>query len=172
MTSPREAVIASMHKLMDASSYHVSMRMSGGPNGMMTNEIDFVAPDRFRIQMAGIGTQVIIGDTMFMSIEGRIMKVPMPKDRTRQWRDPGNFSESEASMTAEGMGSESVEGTSAQKYSVHYSEPNPVDSTLWIGPTGMPLQMRMNIDSNGTPVTMTMHYSRINDPTLSIDAPK
>ena len=172
MTSPREAVIASMHRLMDASSYHVSMQMSGGPKGLMNNEVDFVAPDRFRMQMAGVGTQLIIGDTMYMSMQGRSMKVPMPKDTTRKWRDPGGFKEAEAGMTAEGMGSESVDGVNAQKYSVHYSVPTPTDSTLWIAADGMPLQMRMNTDSKGTPMTMTMRYSRINDPTLSIDAPK
>ncbi|MDI1254000.1 hypothetical protein [Thermomonas sp.] len=172
MTSPREAVIASMHKMMDATSYHVSMKMSGGPKAMMGNEVDFVAPDRFRMEMAGVGTQIIVGDTMYMSTQGRSMKVPMPKNTTSKWRDPGNFKEAEASMTAEGMGSESVEGISTQKYNVRQSVPKASDYTLWIAPDGMPLQMRMNMDSKGTPMTMTMRYSRINDPTLSIDAPK
>ncbi|MDQ3159715.1 MAG: hypothetical protein M3Q51_01685, partial [Pseudomonadota bacterium] len=100
------------------------------------------------------------------------MKVPMPKDMTRQWRDPGGFKEAEAGMSAEAMGSDSVDGISAQKYRVHYSVPTPTDSTLWIAADGMPLQMRMNMDSNGTPMTMTMRYSRINDPTLKIDPPQ
>lgn len=172
LTSPREAVIASMHKLMDASSYHVSMKMTGGPNAMMGNEVDFVAPDRFRMEMAGVGTQIIVGDTMYMSMQGRSMKVPMPKDTTAQWRNPGNFKEAEASMTAESMGSDSVAGISAQKYAVHQTVPKNADYTLWIDSDGLPLQMRMNMDSNGTPITMTMRYSRINDSTMSIDAPK
>lgn len=172
LTSPREAVIASMHKLMDASSYHVSMKMTGGPNAMMGNEVDFVAPDRFRMEMAGVGTQIIVGDTMYMSMQGRSMKVPMPKDTTAQWRNPGNFKEAEASMTAESMGSDSVAGISAQKYAVHQTVPKNTDYTLWIDSDGLPLQMRMNMDSNGTPITMTMRYSRINDSTMSIDAPK
>ena len=171
MTSPREAVIASMHKLMDARSYHVSMQMSGGPSAMMTNELDFVAPDRFRVQMAGVGTQIIVGDTMYMSMQGRSMKMPMAKDTTKQWRDPDSFKQAEAGMTAEGMGSDPVDGISAQKYKVHQSVPTPSDYTLWIGPDGLPLQMRMNTDINGAAATMTMRYSRINDPTLSIDAP-
>ena len=171
ISSAREAVIASMHKLMDARSYHVSMQMSGGPKAMMANEIDFVAPDRFRMKMAGVGTQTIVGDTMYVSMQGRSMKVPMPKDITKQWRDPGNLKEAEAGMTAEGMGSDSVDGISAQKYNVRQTVPTTTDYTLWIGADGMPLQMRMNTDVNGAPATMTMRYSRINDPTLSIEAP-
>ncbi|MEO6226630.1 MAG: hypothetical protein ABIO61_02070 [Thermomonas sp.] len=171
ITSPREAVIASMHKIMDATSYHVSMQMSGGPKGLMNNEVDFVAPDRFRMEMADMGTQYIIGDTMTMSMHGRSMKVPMPKDMTTKWRDPGNFRQAEASMTAEGMGSEAVDGISAQKYGVHYTVPNPTDSILWIGADGMPLQMRMTTDIKGAPMTTTLRYSRINDPSLSVEAP-
>ena len=171
MTSPRETVIASMHKLMDARSYHVSMKMSGGPKSMMANEMDFVAPDRFRVQMAGVGTQTIIGDTMHMSMQGRSMKMPMPKDATKQWRDPESFKQAEAGMTAERLGSEAVDGISAQKYSVRQTMPTASEYTLWIGPDGLPLQVRMNTDIDGAPSTMTMRYSRINDPTLSIDAP-
>lgn len=172
ITSAREAVIASMHKLMNASSYHVSMQMSGGPNAMMSNELDFVAPDRFRVEMAGVGTQTIVGDTMYMSMQGRSMKMPMPKDTTKQWRDPGNFKEAEAGMTAERMGSESVDGISAQKFTVRQTVPTDTDYTLWIGTDGMPLQMLIKTDINGVAGTMTMRYSRINDPTLTIDAPK
>lgn len=172
ITSPREAVIASMHKLMDATSYHVSMQMDGGPKGLMDNQVDFVAPDRFRMEMAGMGTQVIVGDTMYMSMQGRRMQVPMPKDTTNKWRDPGNFREAAASMTADSMGSESVDGISAQKYNVHQTVPTTAEYILWVGADGMPLQMRMNSDMKGKPVTTTMRYSRINDPTLSIDAPK
>lgn len=172
MNSPREAVIAAMHKLMDARSYHVSMKMSGAPSAMMANELDFVAPDRFRVEMAGVGTQTIVGDTMYMSMQGGDMKMPMPKDTTKKWRDPGNFKEAEASMTAEGLGSESIDGVSAQKYSVRLTVPTATEYTLWIGSDGMPLQMRITSASNGSPITMTMRYSRINDPTLSIDTPK
>ena len=171
LNSPREAVIASMHKLMDARSYHVSMKMSGGPKGMMANEMDFVAPDRFRVQMEGVGTQTIIGDTMHMSMQGRSMKMPMPKDATKQWRDPETFKQAEAGMTAEGMGSDAVDGISAQKFSVRQTVPSASEYTMWIGSDGLPLQVRMNTDIDGGPATMTMRYSRINDPTLSIDAP-
>ncbi len=172
MTSARETVISSMHKLMDASSYHVNMQMSGGPKGMMNNEIDFVAPDRFRMQMAGVGTQTIVGDTMYMSMQGRSMKVPMPKGTTNKWRDPGNFKEAEAGMTAEAMGSESLNGISARKYKVRQSVPTTTEYALWIGSDGMPLQIVMNTDIDGAAATMTMRYSRINDPSLAIEVPK
>ena len=172
MTSPREAVIAAMHALKDARSYHTSMHFDGGPGGSLDNELDFVAPDRYRMDMKAMGTQVVIGSTMFLSMGGRSMQVPMPKGTLDKWRDPGNFREAEAGMTAEGMGSESLDGVNTQKYKVHYTVPQPGDSTLWIDGDGLPVQMRVTIDNKGEPVTTTMRYSRINDPTLRIEAPK
>ncbi len=172
LTSAREAVIASMHNLMKARSYHVSMKMSDSSKGMLASEVDFVAPDRFRIVMDSIGTQIIIGNTMHMSMQGRSMKVPMPKNAIDKWRDPGNFKQAEAGMTAESLGSESVDGISAKKYKVMQTVPEKSESTLWIGSNGMPLQMRINTKTKGAAGTMTMRYSRINDPTLTIEAPK
>jgi hypothetical protein len=172
MTSPREAVIASMHRLMGARSYHTSMRIDGGPRGALDNEVDFVAPDRFRMDMKQMGTQVVVGNTMYMSMRGKTMQVQMPKGTLDKWRDPGNFREAEAGMTAEGMGSETLDGVSTQKYTVHYTLPQPGDSTLWIDDDGLPVQMRVTLDNKGTPVTTTLRYSRVNDPTLRIEAPK
>lgn len=172
ITSAREEVIASMHKLMEASSYHVSMDVDGGAQGRLRNEVDFVAPDRMRMQMAGMGTQVVVGDTMYMTMDGRAMQVPMPKGSLTKWRDPANFGEAEAGMTAEALGRESVDGIPARKYALHYTVPNSADGTLWIGPDGLPLKMQVASEADGKQVTTSMRYSRINDPSIRIDAPK
>lgn len=170
--NPREEVIAAMRKLMDARSYRAQMRHSGGPRGAMTNTVDFVAPDRFRMEMAGIGTQYVIGDTMTMTMQGRTVQVPMPEGTITQWRDPGNFRGAEASMTAEALGSDAVDGIQARKYLVHHTAPKPADITLWIGADGLPLQMQISGDASGQAVTTTVRYSRINDPGIAIEAPK
>lgn len=172
LTSPREAVVASMRKFMDARSYHASMQFSGGPRGPMTNELDFVAPDRFRMEMAGMGTQYVIGDTMYMSMQGRSMQVPMPKGTTTQWRDPGNFREAEAALTVDALGSETIGGVDTRKYLVHHTTPKPADITLWIGADDLPVQMQVGSQVNGQPMTTTVRYSRINDPAISIEPPK
>ena len=73
-----------MDKFLAASSFHASMHMEGAQT--MTNEMDFVAPDRYRMQMTA-GTQVIIGDTMYMETRGKRMQVPLPAGTISQWRD-------------------------------------------------------------------------------------
>jgi hypothetical protein len=171
LSSAKDQVLASVDKFKSLRSYHATMRTSGGPGGAVANEIDFVAPDRFRMKMP-MGTQVIIGDTMYMNASGRTMKLPMPKGTLTQWRDPANMAQSAATMTVEAQGSESVDGVSARKYLVHHTQPKPVDVTMWIGSNGYPLQIRVDGNLNGQTSTTTIRYSRINDPTIRIDPPQ
>lgn len=168
MTSPREAVVAAMRKFTSVGSYHASMHMEGGPRGPMTSEMDFVAPDRFRMEMGGMGTQMIVGDTMYMNVDGRSMKVPMPAGTVTQWRDPAKLAEAEADMTVDAQGSDPVAGQAAEKYVVHVTKPKPTETTIWIGDSGLPLQ----ILSHNAMGVATIQYSRFNDPTISIEPPK
>jgi len=173
LTSPKEAIAASSKKFMAVRSFHASMRHEGqgAQTGAGSNEIDFVAPDRYRLQMP-MGTQVIIGDTMYMQADGRTMQVPLPKSTLSDMRDPAKLGMNEASMTVEAQGSDTVDGIGAQKYVVHNTQPLPSDVTMWIGDADVPLQIQVNSMVQGKPATTTIRYSRINDPTIQIDPPK
>jgi outer membrane lipoprotein-sorting protein len=137
----------------------------------MTTEADFVAPDRFRMQMP-MGTQYIIGDTMYMTVQGRSMKVPMGKGTMTQWRDPANLAKHEATMTVKALGSETVGGKPAKKYETTNTQPQPSTSTMWVGSDGYPLQIQVSSSVQGKPVTTTIRYSRFNDPTIKVDPPQ
>lgn len=165
----REDVKAASQKMLSLRSYHVTMRHTG--NGPMTTEADFVAPDRFRMKMP-MGTQVIVGDTMYMQMDGRTMKVPMPKGTLTQWRDPANLSRYESTMTVESLGTELLDGKPTKKYRVTNTQPQPSTSTMWIGGNGYPLQIRVDGKLQGQASTTTIRYSRFNDPTIRVDPPK
>ena len=171
-TTPKEAIRKSMQRFMEARSYHASMQLDGGPRGAMRNEVDFVAPDRFRMAMQGMGTQTIIGDTMYMSVDGRSMKVPLPAGTLTQWRDPAKYDENAATMTVEAQGRDSIDGTPARKYLVHNTKPQPSDVTMWIGNDDLPLQIRVSGSAQGRTTTTTIRYSRFDDPSLKIDPPQ
>jgi hypothetical protein len=172
VATPKEAIRKSMQRFMDARSYHATMQLDGGPRGAMTNEVDFVAPDRFRMAMPGMGTQTIIGDTMYMSADGRSMKVPLPAGTLTQWRDPAKLDENAATMTVESQGRDSIDGTPARKYLVHNTRPQPSDVTMWIGNDDLPLQIRVSGSAQGHATTTTIRYSRFDDPSLKIDPPQ
>ena len=69
------------------------------------------------------GNQVIIGDTMYMQVEGRSMKMPLPAGTLTQWRDPLRIEEHKAGMSVESLGTDSVDGQLAKKYLVKHTEP-------------------------------------------------
>ncbi|MCA1714730.1 MAG: hypothetical protein LC715_06365 [Gammaproteobacteria bacterium] len=169
IAGPKDEVKAAMDKFLAAKSYHATMAHSGAQ--AMTIETDFVAPDRYRMRMP-MGTQYIIGDTMVMSIDGRSIKVPMGKGTLTQWRDPGNLAKSQATLTVTGLGSELLDGKPAKKYRMVNAQPQPSESTMWIGGNGYPLQIQVDGKAAGQTGTTTLRYSRFNDPTIRIELPK
>lgn len=172
VADPRDAIRQAMTKFLAVRSYHAAMQFEGGPGGAMGHhEIDFVAPDRYRMQMP-MGTQVIIGDTMYMAMKGRTMKMPMPEGTLSQWRDPARLAEFEPGMTVQAQGSDTVDGVPARKYLVHHAQPQPVDVVMWVGNDGLPLQMQVTSIAQAQKLTSTTRYSRFDDPTIRIDPPK
>ncbi|WP_159016949.1 hypothetical protein [Cognatiluteimonas profundi] len=172
LPDPRDAIKASMDRFVAVRSYHATMDFEGGPGGMMgRHEIDFVAPDRFRMQTP-MGTQIIIGDTMYMHVQGRTMKMPMPKGTLTQWRDPAKLAQSEAGMTVQAQGSDTIDGAPARKYLVHHEQPRPTDVTMWLNGDGLPVRIQVASLMQGKTVTSTTNYSRFNDPTIQVEPPQ
>ena len=172
LPDPKDAIKASMRKFMALERYHASMQLEGGPRGAMHNEIDFVAPNRYRMTMQGVGTQTVIGDTMYMDVGGRTMKMPLPAGTLTQWRDPVRLAENEASMTVQAQGLDRIDGQSARKYLVHHDKPQPVDVTIWIDSNDLPLQIRVAGNAEGHASVATIHYSHFNDPSIEVEPPQ
>ncbi len=169
LSSPEDEMKASMDKFLKAGSFHAAMDMQG-PQPMAI-EMDFVAPDRYRMKTP-MGTQVVIGDTMHMQAAGRGMKMPLPPGTLTQWRDPLKIAEHKAGMSVESLGSDSIDGQSAKKYLVRHTEPKPSEFTFWVGGDGLPLQLVSQGETQGKPYSMTLRYSRYDDPGIVIDAPQ
>ncbi|HEY5971050.1 MAG TPA: hypothetical protein VIT22_03600 [Pseudoxanthomonas sp.] len=169
LSDPAAEVKASMDKFLAAKSFHATMKAEGAQ--FMATEMDFVAPDRYRMKMP-VGTQVIIGDTMYMQVQGRTMKVPLPQGTLSQWRDPLKIEENKAGLSVEAQGSENVDGEPARKYLVRHTQPEPSEFTYWIGDAGLPLQLVHTGHAQGKPYTMTIRYSRFDDPAIVIDTPQ
>ncbi len=174
LSNPHDELKASMRKFINLTSYQASMevKMDAAPNGVMRNQLEFVAPDRYRMTMQGVGTQVIIGNTMHMDIAGRQMKVPLPAGTLSQWRDPGKLDENATGMTVKALGSTTLDGKPARKYLIHHSKPQPSDVTMWIGRDDLPMQIHVVANADGRASEMTMRYSRFNDAAIVIDPPK
>lgn len=170
-TTPVDEVKASMDAFWAAKSFHATMVLEGADTPTTTSEMDFVAPDRYRITMP-MGTQVVIGDTMYMQMQGRTMKTPLPKGTLSQWRDPLKFGQSKEGIAVEALGADSVDGTPAKKYQVKVTRPEAAEFTYWIDGDGRPLKFEHEGNAQGKPFHMTARYSRFDDPGIRIEAPR
>ena len=134
-------------------------------------EMDFVAPDRYRMKMP-MGTQYVIGDTMYMTMNGRTMKTPLPQGQVGEFRDPAKFAEHKATMTVEALGSEAVDGQAATQVSgpQHPARSRRVDD---VGGRGRLSACKIEVtgDAGGQVTRTTIRYSRFNDPTIKVEPP-
>ena len=153
---------AAMQQMLAARSYHATMHTEGAHP--MTAEMDFVAPDRYRMTLP-MGTQTIIGNHMTMNVGGRKMSLPLPSNVLAKWRDPANLDRNMAAMSAQALGADMLDGHPAKKYRITSTQPQASQSTLWIGASGYPLQIHVEGKNQAT-----IRYSRFNDPSLRIDA--
>lgn len=168
---PKEEMKAMSAKFLALRSYHVSMEHSD-PRAPKS-EVDFVAPDRYRMQMSQLGTQIIIGDTMHMNINGRPMRVPLPKGTLTQWREIDRAFREIDKAGIEALGTEVVNGKPAKKYRLTQNTGGTPTSTLmWVGGDGYPVRIRSTGQAAGKTYITTMTYSRFNDPVIRIEAPK
>ncbi len=162
-------VKASMHRFLATRRFHAQMQVEGAQP--MTGEMDYVAPDRYRITLPG-GTQTVIGNMLHMQVDGRHIRVPLPPETLAPWRDPLKLQQAQQALSAEHIGDDTVAGRAARRYRVRHATPEAVAFDYWIGPDGLPLQLRhTGRDDKGRPYTVLLTYSRYDDPAISIDAP-
>ena len=159
-----------MERFFSLKSYHVDMDTST-PKGGQAMDVDFVAPDRYRLKTP-MGTQYVIGDTMYMTMNGATAKVPLPKGQMTGYRDPVRLEENKATMTVRLLGNEAVDGQMAKKYRILNTRPHPSESTLWVGADGYPLKIEVSGDANDQAARTSIRYSRFNDPAIRIDPPR
>jgi hypothetical protein len=169
--SPADAadlVRASMQGFLEARSFQASMQLEGAQ--AMSSDMEFAAPDRYRIRLP-VGTQVIIGNTMYLDMQGQRSQVPIPPDTISQWRDPLQIKQNLGGLSAEFLGSEDLNGTPARKFLVRNTQPEAAEFTYWIGSDGLPLQLRHQGRGESGDYVMTLRYWRYNDPSISVSPP-
>jgi hypothetical protein len=75
-------------------------------------------------------------------------------------------------MQIEALGTETVGGKSAKKYRMTQARPPATNSLIWVGPDGYPIKIETTGTAGKRTSTMTIHYSRFNDPSIKIEPPK
>ncbi|MGO4261730.1 hypothetical protein [Lysobacter sp. TAB13] len=163
---PKEEVVAAVDKFLAAKTYHASMSMGPGPG----TETDFVAPDRIRIKMGAMGEQIMIGDTMYLTMQGKTRKQASPGGGVAATRSRDKILGNQQTLKVTALGAETIGGVATKKYKVENSQPKS-SSTFWVAANGYPVQAVNVAEVSGKTYTSTLKYSRFNDPSIKIEAP-
>lgn len=168
--TPKSEVIAAFGRLGAARSYR-AVTEGNEASGQERLQIEYLAPDRLRVTTAD-GVQTIIGEDMYLQIDGGVSKQPVRAgvfDLLRgQWTHIARMLEL-PSTTVEAAGSERVDGREARKYRIFNAEAGGSLGTIWLS-DGYPLRIETQREEDPDEI-VNMRYSHINHPDIRIDPP-
>ncbi|MBD9369975.1 hypothetical protein [Xanthomonas sp. XNM01] len=165
---PASEVRASMGRFLAARSFEATMRMEGAR--AIEQRLEFVAPDRYRIVLPA-GTQVVVGDTLYLSAGGHTRQVPLEPGVLAEWRDPMRLGSLGDALQVEDRGADLVDGRPARRYRVQHGDPQPLAFDYWVDARGLPLQIVTRGTGPQGDYAMTLRYARFDDPAIRIDPP-
>jgi outer membrane lipoprotein-sorting protein len=136
--------------------------------------MEFQAPDRYRMTPAGQAPMVIVGDTMYMSQGGQVMKLPMPKGSLSQFRNEDAIRDLEKGTVVRALGPGMVGGQPAMKYGFdNVTGKTQSRSVAWIGArSGHVLMVETTGKAGGREQSMRIAYSDFDSPAIRIVPPR
>ena len=158
-------------KMLSLKTYKATMVDMGSSRTIST--VEFQAPDRMRMTMENRMTTIVVGDTMYMTVNGRSMVVPMPKGTLSKYRNEDTLREIEkgAVVTSEGPGMVGSQPARKYRFRTVYKG-HPSDSVAWVGvASGLVLQVETSSSQGGKAANMRMLYSDFNNPAIRISKP-
>jgi outer membrane lipoprotein-sorting protein len=166
----RQELHAAYRKMMALKAFKTRlMDLSTGKTAMT---MEYQAPDRYRMTLPGQPPQLIIGDTMLMTVDGRTLRVPLPKGSLPKVRNEEGLRELERGSLVEAQGAGVVGGQPARIYR-HTTQVNgkPAQTLVWVGvASGLPLQVETRGAKGGK--DMRLLYSDFDSAKIRIVAPK
>ncbi|HEY0230710.1 MAG TPA: hypothetical protein VGC55_05625 [Dokdonella sp.] len=170
--APKDELHAAFTKFLQAHSFRASV--TDLRKGEQISSMEFAAPDRYRIQSAKGPSQLIVGDSMYMDMQGTLTRVPVPGvgKLVAQYRNEDFLRETESDMSVEALPDETVDGEATKVYHYVVSKPAKADAKTWISvKSGLPLQTESSGSFMGMHSTTRVRYSGYDDPAIVIAVP-
>lgn len=172
--NPTADIEAMADKFLSEKTFRAKMLGIGEKDKEVKTDMEFVAPDRFRIRTGPGLETIVIGKDMYVSMQpGKFMKLPgtlpssIPNLREtfnkegRQWFSDVRY-----------VGEEAVDGKPAYVYEYKNKGPDKLgenDSKIWVAKdNGLPLRIESKFKS-GNFKSMTIEYEY--DPNIKIEVP-
>lgn len=187
IAGPREDLFESWKKFLALKSFRASINTL--EPSQLSSQMEFQAPDRYRMSIPNGPTTVMVGDTAYMTIGGRSMKLPLPvKSMTAQYRDEAFLQRLQAGLVVENLGHDTLDGEPVRKLRyVQDAQPPPAmpgaapaagatgkaTTVAWISvKSGLILRLEVSARYRGQDSRTEIRYSGFNDPTINIQPPK
>ena len=172
VAAPKDELHDAFAKFLNATSFRASV------TDMKKNEavssMEFVAPDRYRIKTVHGPTQYIVGDVMYMDMNGKPMRMPVPGvgKMVAQYRNADFLADIEQGMSVQALPDETVDGEAAKVYAYSLTKPVKSDAKTWVSQkSGLPIQVESTGSFMGHSATTRVRYSDFNDASIKIDLP-
>jgi outer membrane lipoprotein-sorting protein len=169
--NPAADIEAMADKFLAEKTFRAKMRGTGDKE--VKTDLEFVAPDRFRIKTGPGLETIVIGKDVYLSMNGSFEKLPGAMD--------GSIPDLRATFNKEGrkwfsdvkyVGEESVGGKPSLVYEYKNKGEGNLgenDSKIWVGKDdGLPLKIESRY-KRGNLKTMVIEYEY--DPNIKIEAP-
>lgn len=172
--APKDELHQAYSRFLAAKSFRASV--TDVKKGQQLSTLEFVAPDRYRIQNGqGQMEQILIGEDAYTLIDGRRIKLPMPIQVGRivgQYRNPDALDQLAQDIEVTGLGSETVDGIATQVYSYTVTEPSRAEVKVWVDSgTGLPLQLESSGSFMRLKSVTRIRYYDYNDGMIRVHAP-
>jgi hypothetical protein len=170
----RAQLHAAFEKFLAQSSFEArtAAHVSGSSPRDIASVVEFQAPDRYRITVAGRPPSVVIGTTMYLTVNGRTTKLPGAAAAISGFRSPDLLAQVERTAHVDDLGLDAAAGMPARKFRYRTGRARGAVSSeciVWVSvASGLPLRLETRSLSQSSTVT----YSRYGDPTIRIAAPK
>ena len=186
VAAPRDELFAAWQKFLALKSFRATI--TGVEPARPATELEFQAPDRYRITTANGPTTILIGDTATMVIGGRSMTLPVPvKSMTAQYRDETFLKKLQEGLDVVDLGTDTLDGQKVRKLryvqdvvppAVPGVTPPPpaagdkATTVAWISAdSGLILKLEVSSTYQGQSGRNEIRYSGFDDPTIMIAPP-
>ena len=172
VSAPKDEVRDAFSRFLAMTSFKADINSTSGKQKAKST-VEFQAPDRYRITNDGQAANLIIGGTMYMNMNGSLMKIPMPglKAMMTQYRNPDMLKELEVGVVVESLGTETINNQLAKKYRYTTTQPLVSNNILWVASNGNIIQIETSGSMRKKPFSTLIQYSQYNSPAIKIQTP-
>ena len=167
----RSDLHAAFMKNMSAKTYRATM--TDLATGKEVSTVEYQAPDRYRIKVAGGPESVIANGAMYMQVNGQSMKVPLQPGMMEQFRSDSAWKKMEENTLIKDAGAGTVGTEPARKY--HWITSGKQSSTgdIWVGlKSGYVIQVETAKEPGSKAGAVRVRYSDFGSASIRIAPPK